>query len=621
MKRLAIYCRISNLKSGLDDYSIQTQLEAGMQFAGNNWETETYIDEGITGTSTNRKSFNDLLKDAKKKKIDAIYCFDQSRLERDLDIWKLIENTCISYSIELYISGKLFDFNDPTNKMNGRMVSTFNSYYAEITSLKVRQANKLKVKQNKTHGQKPYGFTRDENNFYKIIDEEAQIVREIFDLALQGIGAYTIANKLNERKIKPRSAKLWHSSVVGGILENPIYIGKRIYKTTISKSNNNIDEIIENEIEHKIISNQIFEKVQKIRSKNKYAGRKNKYKYLLNGILFCPSCGSEVTGIYRMSAGANNYKCKNFHKHYNELSCKEAFPIHIPKADTFIINLLFKTFLIDFTVVESLQKNNDLSKLEDELILKQTELKTTSKKLNKLLNVFENDISDDDNILSDRIKKYSRQIKELKEDIAEKIVLIEKRKSNFELNKTKKILNDYFENIDIDNLQLLISELVDKILVARSEDKEKILFEIKLKNFDEKLMYVTDKNLKTFELCEFKSETKRELFKNNFVNYFSRFTIEEKEKFRQKYFASNLNLNRILFDGNHKAEITISNSEDEAEFIKNNSIDYIDDESLFNEVANDILLKTLYENLSINLDTKNLIRFYPIPKRKINKTA
>src|SRR6218665_977932 len=128
MKRLAIYCRISNLKSGLEDYSIKTQLEAGMQFAGNDWDTETYIDEGITGTSSNRKSFNDLLKDAKKKKIDAIYCYDQSRLERDLDIWKLIENTCISYSIKLYIGGKLFDFNDPTNKMNGRMVSTFNSY-------------------------------------------------------------------------------------------------------------------------------------------------------------------------------------------------------------------------------------------------------------------------------------------------------------------------------------------------------------------------------------------------------------------------------------------------------------------------------------------------------------
>lgn len=616
MKRLAIYCRISNLKSGLDDYSIKTQLEAGIRFADSNWVTEAYIDEGITGTSTNRKSFNDLLKDAKKKKIDAIYCYDQSRLERDLDIWKLIENICITHSIELYIGGKLFDFNDPTNKMSGRIVSTFNSYYAEITSIKVRRANKLKVKENKTHGQKPYGFTRDEKNFYKVIDEEAQIVKEIFDLALQGIGAFTIANKLNEKKVKPRSAKIWHGSVIGGILKNPIYIGKRIYKTTVSRFDNTIDEIIENEIEHKIISEEVFEKVQKIRSNNQYAGRNNKYKYLLNGILFCPYCGSEVTGRYKMSAGETNYKCKNFHKHYNELSCKEAFGVHIPKVDTFIVNLLFKTFLLDFTVVESLRKSEDLTLLDNNLKLQQSNLKNLNKKVNLLLNKFESEEDEDNDIVVERIRKYNRQIKELKQSIEETTIYIEKKRSNYELNKTEKLLNEYFDDIDFDRLKVLISELVEKIVVVKNTDKSKFAFEIKLRNFDHKLMYVADKQLKTFELYKLKSEEQREIFENNFISYFNRFTSEEKKKFREKYFGSYLN--SIKYEGNHTAQITISNSGDEDEFYKNNSVDYLDDETLFDEVADNILVKSLYEKLTIQLDTKNLIRFYPIPPRKKN---
>ena len=167
-----------------------------------------------------------------------------------------------------------------------------------------------------------------------------------------------------------------------------------------------------------------------------------------------------------------------------------------------------------------------------------------------------------------------------------------------------------------DKLKVLISELVESIVVVKNTDKSKFAFETKLRNFDHKLMYVADKQLKTFELYRLKAQDQRDSFENNFITYFNRFTSEQKKKFKEKYFDSYSN--SIKYADNYTLQITISHSNDEDEFYNNNSADYLDDETLFDEITDNILVKSLYEKLTIQLDTKNLIRFYPIPPRKKN---
>ena len=66
---------------------------------------------------------------------------------------------------------------------------------------------------------------------------ESKIVEEIFNLYVKkGYGIGRIAKYLNDKKIKPRRSKLWSTSTVGKMLENPLYMGYPAYrkKTTVN---------------------------------------------------------------------------------------------------------------------------------------------------------------------------------------------------------------------------------------------------------------------------------------------------------------------------------------------------------------------------------------------------
>ena len=67
----------------------------------------------------------------------------------------------------------------------------FNAYLIEKQSYLTKNALRDNVKEGKAHGVLKYGFKTDENKYLKIDEEEAEIVRMIFDLSLQGIDEKT----------------------------------------------------------------------------------------------------------------------------------------------------------------------------------------------------------------------------------------------------------------------------------------------------------------------------------------------------------------------------------------------------------------------------------------------
>ena len=85
---IAIYCRISGKKEEGKDTSIQTQKDEGVKFATHKgMPYRFYVDEGISGTKDeieDRPEFAKMLADVVSKEITIVYCFDQSRLEKEL---------------------------------------------------------------------------------------------------------------------------------------------------------------------------------------------------------------------------------------------------------------------------------------------------------------------------------------------------------------------------------------------------------------------------------------------------------------------------------------------------------------------------------------------------------
>jgi DNA invertase Pin-like site-specific DNA recombinase/archaellum component FlaC len=519
---LGIYCRTS--KARKEKYTIENQKENGIKCAQNlGLPYRIYVDDGISGTldESVRGGLSDLFRDMKSKDLTAIYVIDQSRVERDTPTWHLFVSLCLNNKVSYYPGGSILDLDNPTNRMYAELMSVVNSYYAEITSRKVRDANTKKAKEGKTHGLKPYGYKRDELNNYMIFEDEAKIVRRMFDLSLSGIGAYSIANILNAegiptkfssnfkgtlvrkdpytKKIKlfEKSKIIWRGNVISDILKNPIYKGTRVWRRnedTIEFDNGKkiktkkIVEIIttENHVPP-IVESELWDKVQRnFKNNKKNVGRKEQYNYLLNGIVKCSKCGSEYRGKKRPKGNDNAYKCVN--KRYPSAKCTNR-GLNIPRLETFIIKLLMfdlKTFKLFKGMPNKVSNFETYSK---QLITKQKELDGISKRIKNIIFLASNvDENSDMNEIKDELTKLSKMKSTLIDEIQELEKKIKDETSgSFEEqleagSKVLEKLTNQLNNIsNFDSIKEIVHKLIESISINFDIEEGKYILEIRLK--------------------------------------------------------------------------------------------------------------------------------------------
>lgn len=140
----------------------------------------------------------------------------------------------------------------------------------------------------------PYGYRKinpePKVHTLEIVSEEAEVIRMIFDMYLNGHGSKYIANELNRMGIKPQKSEYWENPSIKKILANPLYCGKIGWKT---KSNG--DTLYQGKHEP-IISEEIFIAAQD-KKKTNPAAQLHPNDTLLNyyhGILFCKNCGHQL---------------------------------------------------------------------------------------------------------------------------------------------------------------------------------------------------------------------------------------------------------------------------------------------------------------------------------------
>ena len=530
---LGIYCRTS--KARKEKYTIENQKDNGIKCAQKlGVSYRIYVDDGISGTTDDsiRGGLSDLFRDMKSKEISAVYVIDQSRVERDTLTWQFFVSLCLNNKISYYPGGSMLDLDNPTNRMYANLMSVVNSYYSEITSRKVKDANAKKVKIGKTHGLKPYGYEKDTLNNYVIFDEEAKIVRRMFEFSLSGIGAYSIAKILNEegvptkfsknfkgtiirkdpytKKIKlfEKSKIIWRGNVIGDILKNPIYKGTRIwnrYEDNIEFQNGKkiktkkIVEVIttENHVPP-IVDKELWEKVQSNFQKNKKnVGPKEKYNYLLNGIVRCSICSCEYRGKKRPKGNDNSYKCsKNGDK---TVKCSNR-GISIPRLETFIIRLL----ILDndsYKLFENIpNKESNIQNYSNQLLAKQRELDNISKQIKNLIllasNLGENNLMSE---IKDELANFSKKKGRITEEIQE---LEEKIKNesagSFDelLKKNSKVLNSVSEKLNnisnFEAIKKIIHELIESVSVLFVPEDNYYFLEIMLKGKKDIVKAYTD---------------------------------------------------------------------------------------------------------------------------------
>jgi DNA invertase Pin-like site-specific DNA recombinase len=151
------------------------------------------------------------------------------------------------------------------------------------------------------------------NHKFEVIQERADIINQIFNMSLNGMGQRMITNILNQNKIPSWSQKGWHSSTIKRILEEPKVIGTHIPKKHVGGKPISQDPILN--YFPKIIDDDLFYKVQDlIKTRTKQQGRISQVINPLAGLLKCSICGNTLVMINPGNDKQPRLQCTEFRR-------------------------------------------------------------------------------------------------------------------------------------------------------------------------------------------------------------------------------------------------------------------------------------------------------------------
>lgn len=327
--RAIIYARVSTKEQAEGKASIPEQLEVCKKaIVQHGWELvkEPYIEGGVSGhLLEERIALQNLLADAREHLFDLVVVKDFDRFARNRAAATIVREELKELFIQTYstttpVEPKNPKLYDPTDDDLGIMVEGYSDTMAEIERNKIRRrmmmgkvavAKKGDIPNNVPYGYKIVRWLDDKGKVHRKIEineEQAKVVKEIFDQYIKGKGALNIAFGLIERKIKAPRGNLWRAQAVKYILMNETYTGKVLwgwrhadYKKNQQRRLREHKGLIEKGNHTAIIDPSIFklaQKEKKIRGSSQ-KGRAQMSRGLLTGIAKCMRCGSGVTFVTR----------------------------------------------------------------------------------------------------------------------------------------------------------------------------------------------------------------------------------------------------------------------------------------------------------------------------------
>ncbi|MDE5780231.1 MAG: recombinase family protein [Lachnospiraceae bacterium] len=298
-----------------------------------------FYDDGYSGTTMDRPGIQELLNEIRNNQIHVVIVKDISRFSRDyIELGTYMEQIFPFLGIRFIAITDHYDSMDYigcTVDVNIAFKSLLADFYCKDVSDKVKSSVEAKKKQGKyAMGCVPFGYSKDKNNTYNliIVQDEAEVVRYIFQLSYSGKNLTQICRILNDegiltplefinlrkkqnRKELKQQYKLWQAGTVRSILTNETYIGHMVYGKTEQTAVGSGKKILKPKEEWKVFKNhheaivdkEIFDAVQKKFNKVKNNIRKN-IQYPLKGKLFCRYC-KRTLKVMRLAEEKLSFYC------------------------------------------------------------------------------------------------------------------------------------------------------------------------------------------------------------------------------------------------------------------------------------------------------------------------
>ena len=328
-KRVAAYCRVSS-DSDEQELSFEAQCEYYTDYINSIEDyilVGIYADEGITGTSLNKRDeFNRMMKDALEEKIDIIMTKSVARFARNTVDSLSCLRTLKEHHVDVY-----FETENLHSLRDSEMIITLLSSFAQESSheksVSVKWGYQRQFEKGKVYAANLYGYKSNHGELI-IIEEEAKIVREVYAMYIQGMSDREIADNLTGRNISTkRGKKKWNASAIRSMLTNEKYTGNSRNGKTYNvdflhpkrlKNTGQVPMYLVENSHPAIISPKIYDTVQierarRIHNSTVYKGLSGKenlgrFKTVntLSNLMICADCGS----LYRRAVWTKRNKEK-----------------------------------------------------------------------------------------------------------------------------------------------------------------------------------------------------------------------------------------------------------------------------------------------------------------------
>lgn len=513
MKKCAIYSRVSTLKDEQKN-SLKNQKQYFTQYIQSKNDLELYniYTDSLTGTKANRPGFVNMLQDGglklsednkhfiltdKEPKYNTILCKSVSRFARNIlaiEIIRLLRGK----NINIIFLEENIDTGSKESDFYLSLMGAFSENYSRDLSSKVTFGHMLGAQNNVIMANsRLYGYKYNHgDNSLSIIDNEAQVVKLIYELYIKGYGFRKIANYLADNKIYTRAGKVFCKTTLNRILKNEKYAGLNC-RGKYHRENILVDGrgglrmnprenwiIQENNRIPPIIDLDTFEKAQELlqnRKTNNHGLYKSKSPWC--GKIICGKCGKTYNS--NTDGSRKFYNCKT--KKQRGVKVCNNKNISQSKLDsiftnTWLIDTLSSVKLMRITYIHraidklkaSIDKDNtkQLKKLE-------AQRSTLNIKLDKLVDLYLDDAIDKSiydtkkNALERQIKALNTKIDTLNKPIAEINAQISEKEeliksiNNMYVKKayTQEEINSYINHIVIkDNEITIYLNIGDSIL-------------------------------------------------------------------------------------------------------------------------------------------------------------
>ena len=429
--RTGLYARLSvEDTSGRKD-SIENQLHILRGYFQDKPDfliVQEYVDKGFSGTNFHRPAFEQMMEDIRAGKVNCLATKDLSRLGRDyLETSNYVETIFPFLGVRYISVNDHFDTNEERNgnkEMEVALKNLVNDMYARDISKRLSVAKKQERLRGRFSGSNaPYGYKIDFNHPLRqlIVDEPAaEVVRSIYEMALEGIPLREISRKLQERRLRIPGSYLktgelflreeeetqkWNIGTISNILASQMYIGNlvqgkrktRLYKGEKEHFTSKEEWIITENTHEPIVSRETYFEVRKMLEKKvessdftrdktaEFPIKPDKYA----GILYCGICGKRMSywSVVKGSVQQKRiyyYHCRDNYTLGKEGNCRTSISENMLDS---LVRQLLGDLLRSFS-----GETGEVVKISESQM--QAALKKKEREIRKLKNAFENQKAD-----------------------------------------------------------------------------------------------------------------------------------------------------------------------------------------------------------------------------------